>query len=252
MTAARALAVARALGGVLVLLRTTPLGRLLPRSFTPGEWVGATDHGAWTATVFGPRFPWALVVVLVAVRTLAAAAFAAGVRPRLTGLLVAASGYALLLQDRFAFVNALHVLYLGTAALALAQPDRDGDEGGVRFLARFLASIYFWAGAAKLSSEWLSGRVLALEVDAGAFLGPLGGALTQPSVRLATSLAVPALELAVAALLVLDRRRPAVILALAFHLGVELTVVPSSLGWQMALLLFAVWPRRDALRVAPC
>jgi len=248
MTPRRALVLARVATGTLVLVRTTPLGRVLPRSFAPGEWVGATDAHGWTATLLGPAFPWAIVVTLVAARTVFAALFAMGVRPRWTGVICAVSGYALLLQDRFAFVNALHVLYLGTAALALASPPRsdeaDADaERGVLFVARFLATIYFWAGLSKVSAEWLSGRALALEVDTGAFLGPLGRWIAHGAVRSVVAPAVVALELLVAVLLVLDRRKPAVILALAFHLGVELTVVPSSLGWQMALFLWLLWPR---------
>jgi hypothetical protein len=189
--------------------------------------------------------PSVLVAILCVARTLAAVLFMCGVRARTAGIVAAGSGSLVLAQDRFAFINSLHVLFLATLLLALTAPPSP-VASSVRFVSLCLASIYFWAGVAKVQPEWLSGHALEANARAGAFTGPLG-AWVERAASLA-SWTVPALELTIAALLVVDRRRLAIVLALTFHIAVELTVNPDTLGWQMAVLLLAIWPTGVAKR----
>ena len=225
---ARLLVSARVAFGLLFLLRTAPL-----LGWPAGE---------WTIPVTGLSLPSALVAALCVVRTIAAFMFTCGVRARTAGIVAAASGYLVLAQDRFAFINSLHVLFLGTFVLALTAAPLVRPSSSVRLLGLFLASIYLWAGLAKMQPEWLSGHALESQARAGAFAGPLGAWVEHAWFRGAVSIAIPLIELAVAGLLVADRRRPAIALALLFHLAVELTVKPDTLGLQMAVLLFAIWP----------
>lgn len=236
---AKALGIARAALGLIFLVRTFP-GLGWPTS-------------EWTVPVTGLALPGAAVAGLCVVRTAAAVLFTIGIRARVAGIVAASSGYVVLAQDRFAFVTSLHVLFLATFVVALTSatsevafvPDRRSPPvaSSVRFVSMVLASIYFWSGVAKLQPEWLSGRALEVETRAGAFTGVLGSLVERAPIRSMASWAIPGLELGVALLLLADRRRNAIILALAFHVVVELVVKPDTLGWQMAVLLLAIWPR---------
>jgi hypothetical protein len=239
----RALRYARSAFGVVFLLRTTPL--LLPlhvpfsaQSFPLLGW----PTQEWTSAVPGLVVPSVVVATLCIARTVAALLFTIGVRARVTGTVAALCGYLVLAQDRFAFINSLHVLFLGTLVLACTAPPARAASS-VTLVRLFLASIYFWAGLAKLQAEWLSGRALEMQAHAGSFAGPLGGLVDQPGLRAMASISIPFAELVLAALLVADRRRLAVALGLAFHGLIELTVNPDTLGWQMLVLLLAIWPR---------
>jgi hypothetical protein len=253
---ARALGYARVALGVIFLARTTPL-----LSFVGGPFGAQASPllgwptAEWTLAFPGASLPAGLVASLCVLRTLAAVLFTVGVRARLAGAVAACCGYLVVAQDRFAFINSLHILFLATFVLAFTSapsavalvPDREAQPGevasSVRFVSVVLASIYFWAGIAKVQPDWLSGHALLAQVAAGAFAGPLGTLVERAPLRAIASLAVPFLELAVAALLLADRRRPAIVLALVFHAIVELTVKPDMLGWQMAVLLISIWPR---------
>ena len=253
---ARALGYARVTLGVIFLARTTPL-----LSFLGGP-IGAQASpllgwptAEWTLAFPGTSLPAWIVASLCVLRTAAALLFTCGVRARVAGVVAAASGYLVVAQDRFAFVNSFHVLFLATFVLACTSapsavalvPERQEQHAeitsSVRFVSVVLASIYLWAGVAKVQPDWLSGHALQIQTAAGAFAGPLGALLERAPLRAVVSLAVPALELTVAALLVADRRRLAIVLGLLFHALVELTVKPDMLGWQMAVLLLAIWPR---------
>jgi hypothetical protein len=244
---ARALGYARVALGLLFLVRTTPLSFLVGASFRAQTlpllgWPTAE----WTVAVTGVALPSGLVASLCVLRTTAAVLFTCGARARWCGIVASVCGYLVLAQDRFAFVNSLHLLFLATFVVALTiapAPGRELAASSVRFVGLFLASIYFWAGIAKVQPEWLSGHALDAQAGAGAFAGPLGGLVARAAVRSVASWTIPAVELGIAVLLLLDKRRVAIVAALVFHLVVELTVIPDTLGWQMAVLLVAIWPR---------
>ena len=224
--------------GVIFLARTTPLLGTSPLLGWP--------TAEWTVAVTGLALPSAIVAALCVVRTIAALLFTCGVRARTAGIVAAGSGYLVLAQDRFAFINSLHVLFLGTFVLALTAAPAS-RASSVRLVSLFLASIYLWAGLAKLQGEWLSGHALEAQARAGAFAGLLGAWVGHAWLRSGASIAIPVVELMLAGLLVADRRRGAVVLALAFHVAIELVVNPDTLGWQMAVLLLAIWPTNAEL-----
>jgi hypothetical protein len=239
---ARRLALARVALGLIFLARTTPL-----LSYTPTllGWPSAE----WSVADFGLALPNVVVAILCVLRTAAAVLFTCGVRARACGIVAAGAGYLVLAQDRFAFVSSLHILFLSTFvfALTVGRP----VASSIRFVTVYVASIYFWAGLAKVQPEWLSGDALAVQARAGAFGGPLGWLVERTAARTVASVSVPVLELGIAALLVADRRRIAIVLALVFHGVVELAVLPDTLGYTMAVVLLSIWPPRRVPIAAP-
>jgi hypothetical protein len=213
--------------------------------------------------VSGLALPGAVIATLCVMRTLAAVLFTWGLRARAAGIVAAGCGYLVLAQDRFAFINSLHVLYLATFVVALTVATgspalvthartKSLVASSVRLVSLVLASIYFWAGVAKVQWDWLSGHALEAHAQAGAFAGPLGAWVERAWCRGVASWTIPGLELTIAALLLADRRRAAIVLALGFHAVVELTVLPDLLGFQMAVLLLAIWPQSTGRNAARC
>jgi hypothetical protein len=112
----------------------------------------------------------------------------------------------------------------------------------------FVASIYTWAGLYKLRPDWLDGRTLALYYADHALSGALADALlaTEPG-RILVARAVVLVELSLPVLLWLRRtRRAGVLLALGFHVSIQLVTTPDVLGLEMAALLLALWPAGNA------
>jgi hypothetical protein len=251
------LARSRLLVGALFLLRTTPLSAPL-RLHDP---VVVSTLLGWPTLGFAGTTLLALPVVLVQAlciaRTLGALAFLVGYRTRAAGLLAGLSGFAVLSQEPFAFNFTLHLLYLGTIVLAFTdggsawavRPEPPRALASSLWLVRvFVASIYAWAGLYKLRPDWLDGRTLALYHADHALAGALADALLATDVRrLVTAHAVALVELSLPVLLLLRRtRRAGVVLALFFHLGIQLVSTPDILGFEMAALLLALWPVRTA------
>jgi hypothetical protein len=251
----RALALVRIAVGALLILRTTPLLTPLHLHFLRGvaPLLGWPDRG-FHAPVPGLGLPAAVVAVLCVLRTAAALALLAGVWSRVAGVVAGLTGYLVLAQDELGFVQTLHLLYgsallVGltdaSAALALA-PDRPRAPRSSLWLLRlWVASVYLWAGLAKLHADWLDGRALGFFVESGALGGPLAGALlATPWRRMLVARAVAAGELALGPALGHPRTRPfALPAAFAFHLGIELMARPDLLGWIMMSLLLAFVPR---------
>lgn len=230
--------------GVIFLLRTTPIlapiGVGFAREATP--LLGWPPHG-WHVAAFGASLPPSVVAVLCIVRTLAAIAFVVGLRPRVSGLVAGVCGYAVLAQDALAFVNSLHLLYLGTMVLAIAE-----STSGVRLVRAVVASIYGWSAIAKLNASWLSGEALRVFHEEGALRGPLGDAIVAGERRALIAWAIVALELTLGPALLWRRTRAvALVVAVAFHVGIEIAMRPDVLGWEMLVLLLTFWRRRVAV-----
>ena len=253
----RPLGWSRAALGTLFLLRTTPILAPFHIWFLQGTWplLGWPD-GRWSAPPPSFTLPYGLVVALCLLRTACALAFTLGIGTRLAGLTAGVSGYLVLSQDPFAFINTLHLLFLGTMVLACTdagssfalRPNPARTPASSFALVRiFLASIYLWASIAKLHGDWLDGRILALFEQDGAFCGPLAAfLLSTPVRRTMVAWVVAMTELALGPLLLWSRTRVfGVALAFAFHAGIELTTRPDLLGWEMAALLIACWPVRS-------
>lgn len=249
----RPLGCARLMLGAIFLVRTTPILAasfpLFAREVRP--LLGWPDGRAHLAAAI-VSLPDGVLAAACVLRTVAAAAFMVGVAARPAGLLAALLGYVTVLQDPARFYGTLHALFLGTAMLALAdagsacalRPERArAPRSSVWLMRVFVASIYFWAGLAKLRPDWLDGRTLALFLDDGAFRPGLGAALLGTAARRAASArAVVAFELAAPALLLWPRtRRIGLVLALAFHAILEIVAAPDLFGWVMAALLLCFW-----------
>ena len=244
----RPLAWARVAVGAIFLLRSTPVAGV----FDPG--LGADVHPllGWpdsaNAVELGLGLSPRLVASLCVVRTIALVAFAAGVRPRLAGIVAVAAGYAVLYQTPFGFTATQHLLLQATLLLALAdssavlavRPEAPRSAvSSVWLLRAFVASVYAWAAIAKLRADWLDGRTLALFHEEHKLRGPLADLLLGTPARCAVAGPVVALvELALGPLLLVRRTRPlGLAIAVVFHLGIEWMGHPDVIGWVMIALL---------------
>lgn len=254
MPDARPLAWSRIALGTLFLLRTTPILKPLGFEFTVETapllgWPRREWHGA----ALGMAWPSSVIAAACVVRTFAALAFLLGVRVRVSGVVAAAAGYLVMLQNAFGLVATLHLLYQGTFVLALTdagsmlalRPTPPRHVASSLLLVRlFLASIYFWAALVKLRPDWLDGRTLALFQADGALRGPLATLVLQSATSRAfvgwtialTELSLPALLLAPLT------RRWAPFVAMGLHSVIELSARPDLLGWEMGALLLSLWP----------
>lgn len=247
----RALGVARILFGALVLCRTTPLlaGWRVPYLASTAPLYGWPVEG-WHVAAFGLALPSSVVVVLCVARTVAAALFTAGVRARECGVAGAVLGWVVLSQDAAAYINTLHLLYLGMAVLAVGgagsalalRPEREIDPVSGRALAQALVvSVYAWSGLAKLNGSWLSGAALAQFHEGGLLGGALADAVLASRAHCVAAAWVLAItEMAIGPLLLWPRsRKAAIAAALAFHAALEHAVHPDFFGFAMAVLLLS-------------
>jgi hypothetical protein len=247
----RPLGLARILFGVLVLCRTTPvLGALrIPylASVTPLE---GWPSDKWHVAAFGLALPAGVVAALCVARTVAVALFAAGVRSREAGVVGGFLGWVVLAQDAVAYINTMHLLYLGLVVLAIGGggaalavlPEREPDPPSARALVQALVvSVYAWSGLAKLNASWLSGDALARLQGSGMVGGALAASVASSPARLAAvAWSVALLELALGPLLVWQKtRRVTIVGALAFHAILESAVHPDFFGFAMAILLLS-------------
>jgi hypothetical protein len=103
----------------------------------------------------------------------------------------------------------------------------------------WVASIYVWAGIAKLHGEWLSGRVLATLVDGDIVRGPVAEAMLSTARQRAVAAPVIALGevLLGAALLARATRRAGLVAALVVHAAFQAALAPDVFTAVMATLL---------------
>jgi hypothetical protein len=242
----RHLVIARALLGVLFLFRTSALSRHVHgvRAVVVGPLLGWPD-GALVHT--GLALPDAVAIALAVLRTVAAAAFVIGFRPRVTGSIAAACGFIALAQDPFGFVFTLHLMFLATAVYAYVDArEAHALAPSLTLVRLFAASIYFWAAIPKLRATWFSGDVLRNHLamrDHGPLTDWLFGEHAQ-----ATAIATVVVELALPFALMSEKRHVrtvAVVVACAMHLTMEVTLHPDVFGWLMIILLIPFWPSRN-------
>jgi hypothetical protein len=244
---------ARVAVGAIFLLRTTGLLAPLHISFLGDAspflgWPDGSIHFAPSVPVLSA----ALVRVLCVVRTVAALAFTLGVAARPAGIIAGILGYLTVLQDPGRLNTTEHVLFLGTILLALTDatsacalrpsPSRS-PRSSVMLMRVWIASIYLWAGVAKLRLDWIDGRTLGLFLHDGVLRPRLGAILlATPMQRAAIASAVVLAELTIACLLLWPRaRRHGFYAALALHGSFEVVASPDLFGWTMAALLLALW-----------
>jgi hypothetical protein len=263
MRSMRSLGLARIGLGALFLLRTTALGRLLhlPAPAPGVPLLGWPGEGA-RFPIPGPLdLPDAAVAAACLVRTAAAALFALGVWTRPAGLLAGALAYLVAMQEPTAFSMTKHVLFLAVmvlactdarAELALRPAPPESTRSSLALVRVWIASIYAWAGAAKLNRDWLSGRVLGFWVDEHIVRGPLADAwLRTAGQRALVAPLVAAGEIALAVLLLVrPTRRLGLGAAYAMHALYEVTMAPDLFGWALAFLLLTfvadIGPWREA------
>lgn len=243
MRPTRALALVRIGVGLILVIRTTPV--LIPFGFRFAEWpLLGWPHGSWHIAAV-PLPAW-LVGALAVLRTLAALGFLVGWRARAAGVIGSVAGWLVLAQDALGYVNSLELLYMATLITALADssaelavaPEPPGSLESSVWLVRALPlTVYAFSGFAKLNPQFLSGDAMG-SFCADGFIRGLAMTIVCGSHARAASIAVACAELSLPVLLTLAKtRRGAVLLAVAFHVGLEVSMHPDVFGWLMLVLL---------------
>jgi hypothetical protein len=245
LRATRRLSAIRIAVGALLIVRTTPLVALVPGPAHTNVWMGWPD-GRWTTTL-ATAVPAIAIRALVVVRTLGAAALMLGVRARWTGIVAASAAIAVLTQDAFAATHTLRLLFAATGLVAIdggcaraIVADRPfAPRASLGLLRAFVVSVYAWSAVAKLGAEWMSGRTIAAFRDDGLIAG-IGARvlLATPARCEAIAIAVFALEALLGPALLFRRTRAtALVVAVAFHVVLEIVVHPDLFGFVMLALL---------------
>jgi hypothetical protein len=232
VTPARLLVVIRVTVGVIFLARTTPLLGWVGFRFAEPTLLG------WPSSGFHVSFfsiPAWLAATLVVTRTVAALAFTVGFRARIFGVVAAIAGWALLADDALGYVNTIHLLYLATFFVALA------DVANMWLVRAVPLSVYAFSAIAKMNAEFASGRALLGFCEDTILRGPVARvACASPERAHVVSLLVIAGELALPVLLAIrPTRRVALACAIAFHFIIEWTMHPDVFGWLMVTLLLS-------------
>jgi hypothetical protein len=250
-TEARWLGIVRIGFGLVVLLRTTPLLAWLDIPFLrTSSPLAGWPTPSWRIAAFGLALPASLVAALCIGRTIAVVFFTAGVRAREAGVVAALCGWVVLAQDALAYINTMHLLFLGLAVLALGGsgsawaliPERGVDPpSGIALVRGVTVSVYAWSGLAKLTRTWLSGATLAQLHEAHLVRGALVDTLLSTrSGPMLLAWVVAAGELAMGPLLLVPKtRRAAIVLALTFHATLQVAMSPDFFGFAMAILLLS-------------
>jgi hypothetical protein len=243
------LAAARIAVGALLLIRTTGIARALAL-FPAGDvllgWPDASGPGLGALL----PLPAGLVAAACVTRTLAAALFMIGVSTRAAGVTAAAAGYLVATQDPLGFNMTLHTLFLAAivlgftdagARLALRPRAVGSAPSGTGLVRIWVASIYVWAGIAKLHADWMSGGVLDTLVHDGILRGPFALDLLDTAARRAAVAPVVAFgEIGLGlALLARPSRRAALVVAFVVHAVFQAALAPDLFGLVMAALLLA-------------
>jgi hypothetical protein len=252
----RPLAWARIAFAGVVLIRTTPLIRIIDPAIghdvhTLMGW--PSGAAAVHAAAFGFELRPGVIMALCVLRTLAAVSLLLGYRPLLSGLVAGSAGYAVMLQDVFSFTFTQTLLFLGCAVLASTdcaaelsvrpEPARS-PRTSLYLVWSFVTSIYFWAAFCKLRRDWLDGRALGLFYEEGKLRGPLADLLLGTASRRAVAgTSVALTELALVALLWSPRARlVGLVVALGLHVTIEQMARPDVFGWAMLSLLLSFVP----------
>jgi uncharacterized membrane protein YphA (DoxX/SURF4 family) len=254
----------------LVLLRTTVFDWL---PMDHHDWVAGLEYHPATDAAEAPAFHsplWpflpplgpGLTAALVWARTALAALLLVGVRPRVVAALLALVGYGLMAADRTRYLHHLHLLWLSVGLLALTPcgerlaplrwipwigdgkaPRRWVPRWPLQLLRFHLIVVYLAAGLAKLDPRWLSGQTLEELHRAGLLGGPLvDGVLATIGAR-GLALLIVAIELILPLLLAIPRTRwLAIGMAVVFHLTIEASMMVSTFGATMLLLLVSFYP----------
>lgn len=236
------------------LLAAAAALRFMARGWVDSLLVAPAFHFAWVPGLAVSTRP--VLYLLFGVQVVGGVALAVGRWPR-TGVLLwlLSFGYVELL-DKALYLNHYVLMSLWGLWLLGLPVHRVGSagEGMPRFCLWLLrlqvASVYLWAGVAKLNVDWLLGaEPLRTWLGARADVPLVGPWLAQPQTAYAMAWAGAAFDLTVPFLLLWPRTRVAAMCAvLAFHATVGLLFPIGVFPWLMVLsatlLLSPSWPRR--------
>jgi hypothetical protein len=179
-----------------------------------------------------------------------------GVLPRLNALLLALVSFSIFAADGFRYLH--HLLILSVSVLFLALPHVRGassdqgeasDSTGSLALLTLRAHVmvaYFFAGLAKCMDSWLSGATLRALHEPAFATGPVMDASVRAVGYAGLSWGACLAELGAPFLLAFRKTRLlGVLSALSLHAFVHATILVSTFGITMAVLLGAFLPTAE-------
>lgn len=185
-------------------------------------------------------------------------AIASGVQTRLFAALYFMVFTSLELIDRTNYLNHYYLVSLLSLYLALVPPSRLSapiPRWALWLFRAQLCLVYFYAGVAKLRSDWLfAGSPLRLWLRRHEELPVLGELFSEPSFALFMSWSGAIFDLTICALLLHQRTRPgAYVVVVFFHVVTWLLFPIGVFPWVMIIcttLFFSPsWPRKLAARL---
>jgi vitamin K-dependent gamma-carboxylase len=229
--------------------------RVMALGWVEALYVTPITHFPWISGLTTP--PSTVLYGLFWVQVLAGLGVAVGVFPRVfLTLWLLSFGYVELL-DKTLYLNHYVLFTLLGLWTLLAPLGRLTLTGGaplpawnLYLLRAQVATVYLWAGVAKLNADWLSrGEPLKTWLEARAQLPVLGPLIAHDTTALGMSWAGAAYDLAVPWLLLHPRTRAlGVVLVVGFHSAVGLLfpigVFPALMILSSTLLWSPSWPRR--------
>ena len=240
---ARPVAAARIVIGLVCLVRAFEAARVMSLVLAPSS--APMPLFDWSPRLTPDQLP-----AFILLWEVAALAFAAGLRTRVAGGVLAAVMGSSLLLDQQLYFSHLYLLTLVVVLLTLADCGArysvDARTRGARrsvpawpvtLLKLQLSIVYFFAGVTKINSQYLSGSVIE-HVFKREGVGALPELLRSPRILAALALSSVLLEIALAFAFWSRRARvPAVLAGACFHLMMVATITP---GVSVQLAIFAV------------
>ncbi|HEY7530871.1 MAG TPA: HTTM domain-containing protein, partial [Gemmatimonadota bacterium] len=245
----------------------------LPRLFGPDEYPLSGFRLPWPGLEWLPAPGYEAYRILEIVLVPLAALWTAGLFTRAAGALLALVFAYLFALSQLTYHHHLFLFTLGLLVLGFApagdhygldayvrgrsRPRPDRMVLPVRLVQVLLPIVYLFSGLHKLTPGWITGDFPGLLEEQGWFQGPVAGVMVAVLSPRALGLFTIATELFLAAAFCVPRlRRTALWVAVAFHLGIELTMEVRGYSWGMLALLAAYVapgaPRTIALYDGSC
>ncbi|MDG1478745.1 MAG: HTTM domain-containing protein [Myxococcota bacterium] len=229
------------------LLAAVAAVRFLAHGWVEALLAAPVFHFTWIPGM--PVAPAPVLTALLIAQVLAGLMIAVGWRVRAVLSVWLSSFVYIDLVDKALYLNH-HVLFVLLGVWLLILPVGRLPRWGLWLLRVQVASVYTWAGVAKLNADWLlRGEPLATWLSARSETPLVGPLLALPQSALAMSWGGMLYDLAVPFLLLHPRtRRLGMVMVVGFHAVVGLLFPIGIFPWLMVLsatlLLSPDWPRR--------
>lgn len=218
---ARPVRFVRIIIGLMSLLRALEGWRIGSRVLDPAT--------LKTPLIAGLTVPAGILIPLVSTWILSAVFFTLGFRIRISGAVLAACMFTMLLLDQQLYSNHLYLLSIEVLLLSLTGVDRQSKTvpaWPVVLLKLQLSIVYLFAAITKLTPLFLSGAVLYLNLKRDGLFALPPSMRTLPVLSVLSVVAVLTEIFLGFGLWSLKYRRAAVVVGIAFHITLTAMIVP--------------------------